>query len=42
MKSTRYFKTITGNKFYIKVESGYYRIINRLDMRDEALCLTEE
>lgn len=39
MKAERYFKTVEGNKFYVKQIRGYYYIINRLDMSHEAMCI---
>lgn len=43
MKAIGYFKTVTGDRFYIKpVRGGYYGVYNKLDMSLESLCLSKQ
>ncbi|MDQ8748390.1 hypothetical protein [Elizabethkingia miricola] len=42
MKATGYFKTVKGERFYIKaIRGGYFGVYNKLDMSLESLCLTK-
>lgn len=43
MGAIGYFKTVTGDRFYIKpVRGGYYGVYNKLDMSLESLCLSKD
>lgn len=43
MKAKGYFKTVTGDRFYVKpIRGGYYGVYNKLDMSLESLCLSKE
>lgn len=43
MGAKGYFKTVTGDRFYIKpVRGGYYGVYNKLDMSLESLCLSKD
>ena len=43
MKAIGYFKTVTGDRFYIKpVRGGYYGVYNKLDMSLDSLCLSKQ
>ncbi|WP_291028241.1 hypothetical protein [Dysgonomonas sp. 37-18] len=43
MKAIGYFKTVTGDRFYVKpIRGGYYGVYNKLDMSLESLCLSKE
>lgn len=43
MKATGFFKTVTGDRFYIKsIRGGYFGVYNKLDMSLESLCLSKQ
>lgn len=43
MKAVGYFKTVTGDRFYVKpIRGGYYGVYNNLDKSLESLCLSKE
>lgn len=43
MKAKGYFKTVEGDRFYIKpIRGGYWAVMNKLDKSRESLCITKE